>query len=97
MTDEQVMQLQAGDRVTLTSNGVVSRYTIREIRARGTCVYERSKAFGHAYACFQADWHLRDGSTMDIGTSLESDEYIASQGYRVFGAAGERLTGWELI
>jgi hypothetical protein len=97
MTDAQTLSLTPGTIIAHTCNGHVSRYRIREITAAGRCDNPRSGAHGHAYACFRGDWLLNDGGTMDVSTSLHSDEYGDREGYPTHDRAGARIRGWEIV
>lgn len=95
MTDAQIRNLQVGQQVTRTFNGCTSRpQSIDEIRATGTCVNERSGAFGHLWAMVYTKSPTGNGGTT---WSMESDEYCQGAGWKTHDADGQRIRGEELV
>lgn len=93
MNNSQVTNIRVNDFIQQTTNGTTVNYVVQAVRKTGVCVYERSKACGHAYACLTLRYQ---GSDLVVETSIRSDEYIQGEGFRVFNDNGDRLTGWTL-
>ena len=93
MTNAQINGLKPGDRFSQTFNGVTSEYEVRRVKHIGTCVNERSGAFGHAFASLEAVTSY--GSV--YGMSIDSDEYSNGSGYPSHDRDGNRIRGYELI
>lgn len=92
MTDEQVLEIAVGDTITHYCNGLEIEMEVLEVRKTGTCIYERSGAFGHAYALLELRYMNSD---LVVVTSIHSDEYTCGQGYATH-AGDKRIRGWEL-
>lgn len=92
MTNAEVTSIQPGNVVKQYINGQVTRYEVKEIAYAGTCVNERSGAFGHAYAGLRCS--LDDTALWCF--SIESDEFIRGRGYPTHDKDGGRIRGYEL-
>ena len=98
MTDADVLNLQPGSVVSYPVNGRVWVRRIDRVTHIGTCINERSGAYGHAYAMVETDSPTGNGTW---SWSLHSDEYQNAYGpgtgYPSHDANGNRLRGFELV
>ena len=95
MTNAQIKSLAVGQTVTRTYNGRTSKpQSIDEIKMVGTCVNDRSGAFGHYFAQVYTRTATGNGGCT---WAMESDEYIQGAGYPTHDADGKRICGEELV
>ncbi len=101
MTDYGILNLKSGDVIAHHCNGEVYTDKIDVVKATGTCVNERSGAFGHAWALVSCFFPRDDEtSTSRMTFSLHSDEYGNGEGYpthKVVDGTLRRISGYEIV
>ena len=94
MNNAQTLNLQPGDYLDEVCNGRIIAKEVLAVRKTGTCINERSGAFGHAYACLTVGYHDSD---LVVEQSVHSDEYSQGENYPTHDAEGNRIRGWQLV
>ena len=90
MTDNQVANLKAGDRIEETCFGNGRRFVwiSQEVKTVG-----ENYRSGHKFAYVRAS----GGALDDVSFSVRSDEFSEHEGYPVFNNEGNRVRGFEFL